>query len=756
MINRTHWSIPGFTVLALLALSACSGGGSGGGAGGTPSTPAGGGVVGGGGTGAGAGGETGSEVGGGESGGTGGEVAGGETGDGTGGAGGETGGTSGGETDGAGVGGTGGSGAGGGTTDGGSSGSGSSGGPTGGGTGGGTPPVVDFAVPNPYATAASNHPSKLGRLFVFGDSYSDPFDPQRSCEPRRGKAKDVCLEPDAIWSNRLMAAAGGAPEDVVSYARGKASATNTNPYFLSGGANDDGVGNDRVAGDGIDSNFNERDNTFKTQVDQWKADAHVLRGNDLTIVYMGYNDVISDGQLWRSQRDYAAQIDELRKAGTASKGRRVFVTLVHDWGSVPKELAAETSFGTSRTEQLNRRLSGMVNHRDNVVAVDMFTVFERIVADPERYGFDNVTTADAAHSDSTALYFDNSHFGARGQEILAQVYNHYLTRGWDWANTLAAGEGATQQLQDDITEGLQLALDAQGPDQKQGFTTFFVGDRDAAALDAWELDTSDPSRSGFMRLTQSQRPDTGLGFNYTLADGSTLGLVMSRYGSDSDYSNGVTASRLDSQSDAVSLYLNTQVAGIDLRSTASFADDQYNHSSFDTLVGERDAASHGGRTVALSQTASKAIRLGDAWLQPWVNITHTQQRIDGYTISNPYVSDLTYSGAEVNDTVASLGLNATGDRIALSRSFGLTLTGGLSYTRSLRLDDYQVKVQEQALGGLNQTETIEREGYETVGLRLGSVLDMGEKLSLSADYALTKQAGVEADHAITARFNYRF
>jgi hypothetical protein len=386
----------------------------------------------------------------------------------------------------------------------------------------------------------------------------------------------------------------------------------------------------------------------------------------------------------------------------------------------------------------------------------MFTVFERIVADPGRYGFTNVTTADAANSDSTALYFDNSHFGARGQEILAQVYNHYLTRGWDWANTLAAGSGATQQLQDDIADGLLLALDAQGPAQKQGFTTFFVGDRDAAALDTYELDSSDPSRSGFMRLTQSQRPDSGLGLNYTLGDGTMLGVVMSRYGSDSDHTSGVTASRLDSQSDAVSLYLNTQLAGIDLRTTASFADDQYDHTSFDTLVGERNAASHGGRTVALSQTASKAFRLGSSWLQPWVNITHTQQQIDGYTISNPYVSDLTYSGAEVNDTVASLGLNATADRIALTRELGLTLTGGLSYTRSLHLDDYQVQVREQALGGLDQTETIEREGYETVGLRLGSVLDMGEALSLSADYALTKQMGVETDHAITARFNYRF
>ncbi|MFV0308486.1 MAG: SGNH/GDSL hydrolase family protein, partial [Desertimonas sp.] len=563
-----------------------------------------------------------------------------------------------------------------------------------------------------------------------------------------------CLDPDDLWSERLVRAAGGSAGDVFSYAKGKASAADTNPYYRP--ETDNGLDGDRVAGDGVDKNFNERDNTFKSQVDQWKSEAHVLRSNDLTIVYMGYNDVISDNKVWKSVQDYVGQVDELRQAGATKNGRRLFVTLVHDWGSVPKELASETSFGTSRTEQLNRRLANMVNYRDNVVAVDMFTVFERIVADPARYGFDNVTTADAAASDSTALYFDNSHFGARGQEIIAQVYNHYLTRGWDWSNTLAAGSAATEQLQSDISEGLALALNARGPGQRQGFTSFFVGDRDSAAFDSWEMDTSDPTRAGFVQLTQSRRPDTGLGMNYTMANGTNLGVVMSSYGADQGYANGATTTRLDSQSDAVSLYLDTSVAGLDLRSTVSFANNSYSHSSFDSLVGERNKASHDGRTVTLSQTASKAFRLGGSWLQPWVNITHTRQKIDGYTISNPYVSDLTYSGAEVNDTVGSLGLNVTGDRFALGRELGLTLTGGLSYTRSLRLDDYEVQVSEKALGGLNQSETIEREGYETFGLRLGSVLDMGEKLSLSADYALSKQSGVDADHAVTARFNYRF
>jgi hypothetical protein len=106
--------------------------------------------------------------------------------------------------------------------------------------------------------------------------------------------------------------------------------------------------------------------------------------------------------------------------------------------------------------------------------------------------------------------------------------------------------------------------------------------------------------------------------------------------------------------------------------------------TFDDVVGEAHSARHDGRTMSISQTASTAHRLGRAWLQPWVNLTHTRQEIDGYTISNPYVSDLTYSGSETSETLASIGLNATGDRLKLGSTAGLTLKGGFSYTAPWR------------------------------------------------------------------------
>ncbi len=600
---------------------------------------------------------------------------------------------------------------------------------TGAGAGGGgtTPPVVDFAIPNPYADVTSDSPNKLDTLHVFGDSYSDTSSFFRTCG--MGGAGANCVAASDMWSERLVRSVPGA--SLNTYARDGASA-------LDGGV------------------YGDATNDFKTQVDSFVAGSS-FGANDLSVVYMGYNDVnaLGVGEHDPSIADYETQVQRLIAAGATDSERRLFLTLLHDFGDVPSSLADPGADKGGRTVTVNDGIADIVNGKSNVVAVDMFTVFERIAADPARYGLTNVTDAVGPGDDaSTYLYTDGEHFTARGQEIIAQVYNHYLTRGWDLANTLQGSTANRDQLNSDVDDRLaELAsLDA----GKAGFSTFFVGDDRAAAFDNYDIEMGDPSRSGFAQLSQSARADAGIGLNYALDGATRLGVVMSRYDGDDDYNNGALSTNLGTESDAVSLFVDTKAGPFSLRTKASFANDTYDKVTFDDVVGESHGASHDGRTMSVSQTASTAHRVGKTWLQPWVNLTHTRQEIDGYTISNPYVSDLTYSGAETSETLASIGLNATGDRLALSSSAGVTFSGGLSYTRSLGMDDYEVTVREEALRGLEQTETVERADVETVGIRLSSVFDMGEAVSLSADYALTKQLGFETDHAVTARFNYRF
>jgi len=599
------------------------------------------------------------------------------------------------------------------------------GGTPGTGAGGGTPPAVDFATPNPYATNInSDTPDKLGTLYVFGDSYSNAGRSPRDCS--QANPIPGCVDGDENWSRQLVASVPGA--QLSSYAREGASA-------LTGGA------------------YNNRTNDFKNQVDQWVAGKN-LAANDLSIVFLGYNDVNALPDQSQSIVDYETQVQRLIAEGATAQDRRLFLTLIHDFGAVPKAVANPNDDFSRRTDDMNAGIAQVVGGKQNVVAVDMFTVFNRIAADPARYGLTNVTDAVPTGADpDDYLYSDGDHFGARGQTIMAQVYNHYLTRGWDLANSLQGSTANKDQLNDDVDDRLAElnGLDA----TRTGFSTFFVGN-EQAARGAYDMAAGDPTRAGFAERNGASHADAGIGLNYAIDASTRFGLVMSRYGNDDAFAAGTSSTRLDTESDAISVYLDSKAGLIDLRTRASYSDDRYRKATFDSLVGEAHGANHGGKTMSISQTASTAIRLGYSWLQPWVNVTHSRQETDGYTISNAYLSDLTYSGTEASETMASLGLNATTDRFAIGHDAGVRFSGGLSYTRSLAMNDYEVSIREAAVAGLSQTETVERDNVEMVGLKVASELDMGESLSFSADYALTKQMGVDADHAITARFNYRF
>ena len=675
MISKMHASVPGFTLLALLALSACGGSG-GGGPGGTP-----------GGTTSGGTGTTGGTSTGGTT--TGGTTTGGTT-------------TSGGTT-------TGGTTTSGGTTTGGTT---TSGGTTSGGTTtGGT---TAFIVPNPYASSPTSGPDRLDRLVVFGDSYSDPST-KRSCKP--GVA-GPCIEASEMWSSRLAARAGAALD---TYAQSSASATDPGIY----GA----------------------DLSFAHQVDQFEGDASPLGANDLTVVYMGYNDISKpSASLDKAAADYAAQLDRLIQAGATRDEARVFLTLVHDWSTIPDELANPTTAG--RTQTLNGKIAGLANARDNVVAVDLYTVVERIRANPERYGFTNVRTADPAKAGSTALYFDGKHFGARGQEIIAEVYAHYLGRGWDWANALAAGgKDAQDRLNADIDAGRLLAADAA---PALGLTSFGVGTPGAAPLAS-----EDPSRAGFAALRAENAGAEGVGLAYALDGDTRFGLAFTQRESASESGIGHGTTNLRQSSEAVSFLFDTKAAGLVLQTKASFSDDRHTRREADGLVGGSTRADFNGRTTAFSQTAALPKRLGGAVLTPWVNLSHTVQEVDGFTIANPYLSDLTYSGASVAETYATVGLNFEAAPIDLGRDRGLRLTGGLTWSRSLGLDDYEVRVTEARFGNAS-TETIGREPVSVLGLTAGAEMTLGKDLSLSADYALAKQDGADVAQNLMLRLSHRF
>jgi phospholipase/lecithinase/hemolysin len=568
-------------------------------------------------------------------------------------------------------------------------------------------------VPNPYAAAGDTAPTNLGRLVVFGDSYSND---------------NNTLRPGVrSWSRRLGASASS------NYARGTATA---------GDQAADGTAND-----------------LRTQVDRWFADGLPQGANDLAVAYLGYNDIqVTERDLAASLAAYGREVDRLLAAGVGAGDRKMLLTLVHDWSQVPRELEREAAGGTSkrsRVDIFNRGLVALANASDDLIAVDLRTVFDRIAADPGRYGFTNITTPDPEAADSTALYYDAIHFGNRGQDIVAQVFRHYLTRGWSWANSLSAGAAATARLQQDIDAGLVFRLGQDDQASPLGLRTFVVGDGEArsAALD--EERTSEPSRAHFAATRLMEDDDSGVGVDYAPDRTTRIGAVISRYHGADETRTSFASSATNVESNAVSFYLRRRVAGFDIGTTATFSDDQHRRQDHDVLVDATSSAAFGGSTTSFATTASRPIRAGAGWLQPWLNLTRTTQRVAGFEQSNPYVSDLRFSGATIEDTRLGLGLAGRLDPLALGEETWLTLEGGVSYTHGLAEEGYRVRIREAATG-FEQDETIEREATRVAGLRLGADLAMGRRLSFVTGYEIGQQLGGAAGHEVKARLRYLF
>ena len=107
----------------------------------------------------------------------------------------------------------------------------------------------------------------------------------------------------------------------------------------------------------------------------------------------------------------------------------------------------------------------VASHREGFSAkgtssrIDLFTAMECVFDAPGAFGFTNVTDQrpTGGQPGQVSLYDTGTsglfHFAARGQQLIEQVVQYYLTRGWDWSNTAKAPSTARQQLVADLENG---------------------------------------------------------------------------------------------------------------------------------------------------------------------------------------------------------------------------------------------------------------------------------------------------------------
>jgi phospholipase/lecithinase/hemolysin len=155
---------------------------------------------------------------------------------------------------------------------------------------------------------------------------------------------------------------------------------------------------------------------FAQQLQRWRRAGRPL---GVTVVYLGFNDI--GGDMAGARADYRAGIDELVAAGATSRGNRLLLVEPHDVGSTPLyNRTAKRALLRRQTEDWDGFVAYTAHHA-GAAPVDVFGAIDRVLANPGRYGFTNVTTADHADAATAALYDDDFHVGERGQEIIART-----------------------------------------------------------------------------------------------------------------------------------------------------------------------------------------------------------------------------------------------------------------------------------------------------------------------------------------------
>jgi len=427
---------------------------------------------------------------------------------------------------------------------------------------------------------------------------------------------------------------------------------------------------------------------------------------------------------------------------------------------------------TATVENWNAFIRNIANDNNRVVAVDLFTVFNRIYADPEEFGFTNVTTVDRDNSDTTALYFDATHFGNRGQDVIARVYRHYLTRAWDWSNNFTSASATTSRLNQDITNGSNgglVLLDSDMSEQPLGFSSFTFGDLqpsgsgttlsfadDRAAMSALEAAAGrDPSRASFAEAYSKAPTSGGIGLDYRPALNQRFGVAVARYDTSTDTLRPGTSLVQDQTSDAVSLYWQQAHAGFTATTQFAYLQHSYADRGYDADVGLQGTNNYTGDSWALDQQIARPWRAGNSIITPWASLGYQSHTLDPYTAKSLYTSDVSFSGATATDVTGAIGLDLRHDPIGLGRGRQLWLAAGAAYHTSLYRDVIEVEMKEASIAGVTQRETIERDRIERFDLSLDAVLGLSEALDLRAAYAFTTDR-LDHDQAVRFSLAYRF
>lgn len=490
------------------------------------------------------------------------------------------------------------------------------------------------------------------------------------------------------------------------------------------------------------------------QLAQLQARHAQLDSHALYSVWSGGNDIF---QLSKTP-DPTAALLPITEQGTgnivsmlnslhALGARYIIVGNLPDLGAIP--LARDPRFAKAgiASNYFNNVLANKISTLPyDVIQVDIYSLLDEVVANPQVYGFDNVTTPCGNGDCSRSLFYDSIHPSAGGHKIIADYIYSVLTAP-QFAALLAELPSQAFTAQNRIIE---QNLPPQANKLPVGKAVFFAGgnytDNKNKAL---SNDSSVQYAGDTKNLT------TGL--LYAINPALTTGVAFS-YSQNQNQFAQINNSSIDWRSKLLALFANYQTTKAYLNTIFSLGTVQFNNIHRKFYVGPRltdaQANADGNLYGAHIGSGYHLLAQQNFTTGPFLTLDYVRVTVDGYTERGAGAANIGFATQKRNFLTSGLGWEAT-----LKQQIGQVATVARIFAAGNRQwlnGDRNIGFHVASIAGSHASLPVEGNtaNYLSTGLNVGAQLS--QRIGLSLGYEFDKGNHNLQQHNVMLNLQYQF
>lgn len=422
------------------------------------------------------------------------------------------------------------------------------------------------------------------------------------------------------------------------------------------------------------------DSDIASQIDDYLVAAGPLGQNDFMLLYPSGNDAalaLNTIALTAPPQDQALQIvlsgaqaNAINTAASAQKlldagAGTVLVSNLPNIGQTPAARAGglsgqqlATLFSTTTNDALSTALSGLDRGQGTLIVANSFALTNDIVANPDKYGFSDVTNpcslvpscvSAASDVQDQFLFWDPFFPTARGHAISAAFLADTVNAPRTVPALAELGRFATESHARDMLgqTGDGLWLSGQ------------VG------YDRFRRDGS-PFASGY----EAEGPSTKLALGWSGPAGLTVGVSAGYSDMDVDYNS--VAAGFDKRSINLGAFASLETPLVNLAASISYGFDDYDNLTRTTgVAGQITSADTEGESFAIVGQVSKDFLLLPGFtVEPIVRLGYSRAEFDGFEETGATGLSQTVFDGKLSKTFAELGVKSGFDLLGLKADIG--------------------------------------------------------------------------------------